>query len=77
MTEIELNEAKILEHNDLIKESKQELREVRIRIARLTNELNGELAEEKQLQSRLDRLTLQKSFLQGLVEGLKKIGELI
>lgn len=69
---IELNEDKLQEHNDLIKECKQELKEVRIRISRITSELNGELSEEKQLESRLNRLSLQKSFLSGLVEGLEK-----
>lgn len=69
---IELNEDKMKEHNDLIKECKQELKEVRIRISRITTELNGELSEEKQLESRLNRLSLQKSFLSGLVEGLEK-----
>lgn len=69
---IELNEDKMKEHNDLIKECKQELKEVRIRISRITSELNGELSEEKQLEARLNRLSLQKSFLSGLVEGLEK-----
>lgn len=69
---IELNEDKMKEHNDLIKECKQELKEVRIRISRITSELNGELSEEKQLETRLNRLSLQKSFLSGLVEGLEK-----
>ena len=69
---IELNEDKMKEHNDLIKECKQELKEVRIRISRITSELNGELSEEKQLESRLNRLSLQKSFLSGLIEGLEK-----
>lgn len=69
---IELNEDKLQEHNDLIKECKQELKEVRIRISRITSELNGELSEEKQLESRLNRLSLQKSFLSGLIEGLEK-----
>lgn len=73
---IELNEDKLQEHNDLIKECKQELKEVRIRISRITSELNGELSEEKQLESRLSRLSLQKSFLSGLVEGLEKRVEL-
>lgn len=73
---IELNEDKLQEHNDLIKECKQELKEVRIRISRITSELNGELSEEKQLESRLNRLSLQKSFLSGLVEGLEKRVEL-
>lgn len=73
---IELNEDKLQEHNDLIKECKQELKEVRIRISRVTSELNGELSEEKQLESRLSRLSLQKSFLSGLVEGLEKRVEL-
>ncbi len=73
---IELNEDKMKEHNDLIKECKQELKEVRIRISRITSELNGELSEEKQLESRLSRLILQKSFLSGLVEGLEKRVEL-
>ncbi len=74
---ITVNENKIDEHNDLIKECKQELKEVRIRISRITTELNGELAEEKQLESRLDRLKLQKSFLSGLIEGIQKLRELI
>lgn len=72
-----VNENKIDEHNDLIRECKQELKEVRIRISRITTELNGELAEEKQLETRLDRLKLQKSFLSGLIEGLQKLRELI
>lgn len=72
-----VNEIKIDEHNELIKECKQELKEVRIRISRITTELNGELAEEKQLESRLDRLKLQKSFLSGLIEGIQKLRELI
>ena len=72
-----VNEIKIDEHNELIKECKQELKEVRIRISRITTELNGELAEEKQLESRLDRLNLQKSFLSGLIEGIQKLRELI
>ena len=72
-----VNESKVEEHNDLIKECKQELKEVRIRISRITNELNGELAEEKQLETRLERLKLQKSFLSGLIEGIQKLRELI
>ncbi len=72
---IKLNEAKLDEHTDLIKECKQELKEVRIRISRITSELNGELSEEKQLETRLNRLTLQKSFLSGLIEGIQKYME--
>ena len=70
---IQLNENRLAEHTDLIKECKQELKEVRIRISRITSELNGELSEEKQLETRLGKLSLQKSFLSGLIEGLQKL----
>ena len=72
---LKLNENRLAEHTDLIKECKQELKEVRIRISRITSELNGELSEEKQLETRLNRLTLQKSFLSGLIEGIQKYME--
>lgn len=72
---IQLNENRLAEHTDLIKECKQELKEVRIRISRITSELNGELSEEKQLETRLGKLSLQKSFLSGLIEGLQKLME--
>lgn len=72
---IKLNENRLAEHTDLIKECKQELKEVRIRISRITSELNGELSEEKQLETRLGKLSLQKSFLSGLIEGLQKLME--
>ena len=72
---IQLNESRLAEHTDLIKECKQELKEVRIRISRITSELNGELSEEKQLETRLGKLSLQKSFLSGLIEGLQKLME--
>lgn len=72
---VKLNENRLAEHTDLIKECKQELKEVRIRISRITSELNGELSEEKQLETRLGKLSLQKSFLSGLIEGLQKLME--
>ena len=72
---IQINENRLAEHTDLIKECKQELKEVRIRISRITSELNGELSEEKQLETRLGKLSLQKSFLSGLIEGLQKLME--
>ena len=72
---IQINESRLAEHTDLIKECKQELKEVRIRISRITSELNGELSEEKQLETRLGKLSLQKSFLSGLIEGLQKLME--
>lgn len=72
---LKLNENRLAEHTDLIKECKQELKEVRIRISRITSELNGELSEEKQLETRLGKLSLQKSFLSGLIEGLQKLME--
>lgn len=74
---LKLNENRLAEHTDLIKECKQELKEVRIRISRITSELNGELSEEKQLETRLGKLSLQKSFLSGLIEGIQKLRELI
>lgn len=69
------NEEKIKTHNEMIKEVKQELKDVRIRVSRIQSELNGELAEERQLEARLDRLKLQKSFLTGFIDGLKKFEE--
>ena len=39
---IQLNENRLAEHTELIKECKQELKEVRIRISRVTSEFNGE-----------------------------------
>ena len=74
---IEINLIKIKEHSELIAECKTELKQVRSKITMLENELNGELAEEEQLNSRLNRLLNQKSFLSGLVEGMQKREELV
>lgn len=74
---IEINLIKIKEHSELILECKTELKQVRSKITMLENELNGEIAEEEQLNARLNRLLNQKSFLSGLVEGMQKREELV
>ena len=72
---IEHNQEKLKEIDEFILECKQELKDCRIVQAKLKSQLDQELYEESQLNSRLERLTHQRHFLSGLLEGLKMIME--
>ena len=72
---IEHNVEKLAEIDEFIKECKQELKDCRIVQAKLQSQLDQEIHEEKQLNSRLERLTHQRHFLTGLLEGLRMIME--
>jgi hypothetical protein len=74
---IEHNQEKLKEIDEFILECKQELKDCRIVQAKLKSQLDQELYEESQLNSRLERLTHQRHFLSGLLEGLKMIMERI
>lgn len=71
---IEVHKEKLQEIDDFIKECKQELKDCRILQSKLQAQLDQELHEEDQLKSRLERLTHQRHFLSGLIEGLKMGG---
>lgn len=71
---IEVHNEKLQEIDDFIKECKQELKDCRILQSKLQAQLDQELHEEDQLKSRLERLTHQRHFLSGLIEGLKMGG---
>ena len=68
---IESNVQKLNEIDDFIKECKQELKDCRIVQSKLQSQLDQELHEEKNLNARLERLTHQRHFLSGLLEGLR------
>lgn len=72
---IEQNEDKLREIDEFIKEAKQELKDCRIVQAKLQSQLDQELHEESQLKARLERLTHQRHFLSGLLEGLRLMME--
>jgi len=72
---IEQNVTKLNEIDDFIKECKQELKDCRIVQSKLQSQLDQELHEEKQLNARLERLTHQRHFLSGLLEGLRMMME--
>ncbi len=72
---IEQNITKLNEIDEFIKEAKQELKDCRIVQSKLQSQLDQELHEERQLQARLERLTNQRHFLSGLLEGLRMIME--
>lgn len=71
---IEGHNEKLQEIDDFIKECKQELKDCRILQSKLQAQLDQELHEEDQLKSRLERLTHQRHFLSGLIEGLRMGG---
>lgn len=71
---IEVHNEKLQEIDDFIKECKQELKDCRILQSKLQAQLDQELHEEDQLKSRLERLTHQRHFLSGLIEGLRMGG---
>lgn len=68
---IEHNVEKLNEIDEFIKEAKQELKDCRIVQAKLQSQLDQEVHEENQLKSRLERLSNQRHFLSGLLEGLR------
>lgn len=68
---IEQNEITLSEIDDFIRECKQELKDCRIVQSKLQSQLDQELHEEFQLKTRLERLTNQRHYLSGLLEGLK------
>lgn len=70
---IEQNEDKLREIDEFIKEAKQELKDCRIVQSKLQSQLDQEKYEESQLETRLERLTNQRHYLSGLLEGLKTI----
>lgn len=70
---IEQNEDKLREIDEFIKEAKQELKDCRIVQSKLQSQLDQEKYEESQLETRLERLTNQRHYLNGLLEGLKII----
>ncbi len=72
---IEHNVEKLNEIDEFIKECKQELKDCRIVQAKLQSQLDQEIHEEKQLSTRLERLTHQRHYLSGLLEGLRMILE--
>ena len=71
---IEQNEDRLREIDEFIKEAKQELKDCRIVQSKLQSQLDQELHEESQLKTRLERLTNQRHYLSGLLEGLKIVG---
>ena len=72
---IEQNVTKLNEIDEFIREAKQELKDCRIVQSKLQSQLDQELHEESQLKARLERLTHQKHFLSGLLEGLRMMME--
>lgn len=72
---IEQNVTKLNEIDEFIRETKQELKDCRIVQSKLQSQLDQELHEESQLKARLERLTNQRHFLSGLLEGLRMIME--
>jgi chromosome segregation ATPase len=72
---IEHNVEKLNEIDEFIKEAKQELKDCRIVQAKLQSQLDQEVHEESQLKSRLERLSNQRHFLSGLLEGLRMVME--
>ena len=72
---IEHNVTKLNEIEEFIKEAKQELKDCRIVQSKLQSQLDQELHEESQLKARLERLTHQRHFLSGLLEGLRLMME--
>ena len=71
---IEVHQEKLQEIDEFIRECKQELKDCRIIQSKLQSQLDQELHEENQLKSRLERLTNQRHFLSGLMEGLMMRG---
>ena len=72
---IEQNVTKLNEIDEFIRETKQELKDCRIVQSKLQSQLDQELHEESQLKARLERLTHQRHFLSGLLEGLRLMME--
>jgi len=72
---IEQNVTKLNEIDEFIREAKQELKDCRIVQSKLQSQLDQELHEESQLKARLERLTHQRHFLSGLLEGLRLMME--
>lgn len=72
---IEQNITKLNEIDEFIRECKQELKDCRIVQSKLQSQLDQELHEESQLKARLERLTHQRHFLSGLLEGLRLMME--
>ena len=72
---IEQNVTKLNEIDEFIREAKQELKDCRIVQSKLQSQLDQELHEESQLKARLERLTNQRHFLSGLLEGLRLMME--
>lgn len=69
---IEENREKLGEVDELIQECKQELKDCRILQSKLRSQLDQEIHEEHQLLARLERLTYQRHYLTGFIEGLLK-----